>query len=100
MRFVDAQAVRAIVMNEGVESCVVHYYIAVVAAGQREMILAFPHTRPRLAVAAPVFSEIYGIMLAPAAGAGAGSSLPLAVSASGPLPGTTLPAISASVRPP
>lgn len=73
VRFVDARAVRAVVMNEGVEGCGVHYYIAVVAAGQREMQLAFPYTRPRLAVAAPIFREIHNVMLAPSAAASAGS---------------------------
>ena len=51
-------------MNEGIQGCAVHYYVAVVAAGQREMVLAFPHTRPRLAVAAPIFQEVHDVMLA------------------------------------
>lgn len=64
VKFVDSGSIRAIVMNEGIQGCGVHYYIAIIVAGQRDMVLAFPHVQPRLAIAAPIFREMHSVMLA------------------------------------
>jgi hypothetical protein len=62
VRFLEAQTIRSIIINEGIQGCTVQFYLAVIATGQKEMVLVFPHSQPRLAVIVPIFRDLHALM--------------------------------------
>jgi hypothetical protein len=63
--FIDAASVKGIVINEGMRTCKVRYYLAVVAAGRRSMVLLFSHAQPRLPVIAHMYAHLTRVMTGP-----------------------------------
>jgi hypothetical protein len=61
-QFIDAQSVKALVVNEGVQSCDVWYYLAVVVVGRPTMVLAYEASRPRLAVLSHIYKRVHSLM--------------------------------------
>ena len=60
--FVDAGALKSIVVNEGVQRCDVAFYLACVVAGRGELLLLFDRARPRLPVIARILRELDAVM--------------------------------------
>lgn len=60
--FYDASSVKAIVVNEGIQTCAVRYYMALVVTGRRALVLAFDAARPRLPVLSSVFTRLHTVM--------------------------------------
>lgn len=58
-RFVDVHNIKALVVNEGIQSCNVRYYLAMTVAGQKRLLLLFDHARPRLPVLAKIFRTLH-----------------------------------------
>ena len=65
-RFVDAGALKSIVVNEGMQRCDVAFYLACVVAGQGRLLLLFERARPRLPVIARIQRELDAVMFEPA----------------------------------
>lgn len=60
--FIDAYSIRSIIVNEGIRSCNVLYYLAVIASGRRNMLLLYEYSRPRLPVIAYIYSKLIQVL--------------------------------------
>jgi hypothetical protein len=63
--FIPAASLRTVVVNEGVQMCDVHYYLAVLVAGRKTLVLPFEHARPRLPVLGRVFRLVAATLRLP-----------------------------------
>ena len=60
--FYDASSVEALIVNEGIQTCAVRYYMALVVTGRRSLVLAFDASRPRLPVLSAAFTHLHAVM--------------------------------------
>lgn len=61
-QFIDASSVKSIIINEGIQSCDVRYYLAIVVAGRKTLVLAFDGSRPRLPVLSRIYRTVHTVM--------------------------------------
>lgn len=60
--FIDSYSIRSIIVNEGIRSCNIIYYLAVIASGRRTMLLLYEYARPRLPVIAYIYSKLVRVL--------------------------------------
>lgn len=61
-RFIDANSIQSIIMNEGFKNCGVYFYLACIVADCNKLQLLFPEARPRLPVVARIYKELSSIL--------------------------------------
>jgi hypothetical protein len=61
-QFIDASSVKAIIVNEGIQTCDVRYYMAIVVAGQKKLVLTFQSSRPRLPILSRIYRDVHTVM--------------------------------------
>lgn len=73
--FIDASSIRGIIVNEGMQTCDVRYYLALVVSGRNKMVLLFDHARPRLPAIAHVYRHMTRLMCDPLPASSSSSSV-------------------------
>lgn len=61
-QFIDAHSLREIIVHEGIQTCSVRYYMALVVTGREKLVLAFDAARPRLPVLSRIYRTIHPVM--------------------------------------
>lgn len=60
--FIERQRIESIIINEGIQTWAIFYYMAILVKGQERMVLPFEHVFPRLHVILPVYKATRALL--------------------------------------
>jgi len=61
-QFLDANSLKSVVINEGIQMCDVRYYMALVVVGRKSLVLLFDNSRPRLPLLSKAYRQISPVL--------------------------------------
>ena len=60
--FIDIHRVRSVIINEGLSSADVQYYLAFLVLNSDTMAVAFPNLLPPLRIIQPIYRDVHGLL--------------------------------------
>jgi len=60
--FIEKTTIKAIIINEGIKSFGIIFYMAFIVKGKQKMILSFQHLYPKLKVLLPIYRGTRALM--------------------------------------